>query len=55
MSIVNRKKKSALFRVFWLRLAQLDQDELEYFAGRMLFTVGYLVCLGLLILMAMSR
>ena len=54
MSIVNRKKNPALFRVFWLRLVQLDRNEVEYLVGRMLFTFGYLVCLGLLILMAMS-
>jgi len=55
MSIVNRKKKPALFRVFWLRLVQLDRNELEYLAGRILFTFGYFICLGLLILMAISK
>jgi hypothetical protein len=55
MSIVNRKKNSALFRVFWLRFRKLNRNELEYLAGRMLLTFGYLVCLGLLILMAISR
>ena len=54
MSIVNRKKKLALVRVFWLRLVQLDRNELEYLVGRMLFTFGYFVCLGLLILMVLA-
>jgi hypothetical protein len=52
MSIVNRKKVPALFRVFWLRLVQLDRNEVEYLLGCMLLTFGYFICLGLVVLMA---
>ena len=54
MNIVDQKKNSVSFRVRWLRL-RLDRDELEYLIGRLLFTFGYFVCLGLLMLMAISR
>ena len=54
MSTVNPKKKPALFRVRGLR-AKLDRAELEYQLGRILFIFGYWVCLGLLVLMAISK
>jgi hypothetical protein len=54
MNIIDQKKNSHLVRVRWLRI-KFDRDEVEYLAGKMLLIFGYCVCLGLLILMAISR